>query len=77
LPGRNGAGPGCGNGNGNGNGSPSFPTHPYARSPRDFFMWSEAQQDLHTRQWRIMHTPPAPAGFSASFFQTRSVTTYP
>jgi hypothetical protein len=30
-----------GNGNGNGDGmlnSPVFPTHPYARSPRDYFM---------------------------------------
>jgi hypothetical protein len=31
-------------------GTPAFPTHPYARSPRDFFMWGEAQQDLHTRE---------------------------
>jgi hypothetical protein len=30
----------------------AFPTHPYARSPRDFFMWGEAQQELHTRQGR-------------------------
>ncbi len=41
--------PGNGNGNGNGNGAsggpgcatpgiPAFPTHPFARSPRDFFM---------------------------------------
>ncbi|MCC6421262.1 MAG: hypothetical protein IT429_23745 [Gemmataceae bacterium] len=29
---------------------PVFPTHPYARSPRDFFMWTEAQQELHTRE---------------------------
>jgi hypothetical protein len=27
-----------------------FPTHPYARSPRDFFMWGEAQEELHTRE---------------------------
>jgi hypothetical protein len=27
-----------------------FPTHPYARSPRDFFMWTEAQEELHTRE---------------------------
>jgi hypothetical protein len=30
--------PGC-NGNGNGNGMAGFPSHPWARSPRDFFMW--------------------------------------
>jgi hypothetical protein len=37
--GPNGNGP---NGNGPyGNGGPlTFPTHPYARSPRDFFMWN-------------------------------------
>ncbi len=31
-----------------GNGPPmsaAFPTHPYARSPRDFFMWSETLED--------------------------------
>jgi hypothetical protein len=40
-------------GQGQGQGqSPVFPTHPYARSPRDFFMWGEAQQDLHTRERR-------------------------
>jgi hypothetical protein len=33
LPPRN-----CGNGGMMGGGSPSFPTHPFARSPRDFFM---------------------------------------
>jgi hypothetical protein len=27
-----------------------FPTHHYARSPRDFFMWTEAQEELHTRE---------------------------
>ena len=35
----NGGGNGGGNGNGNGlPGSPVFATHPYARSPRDYFM---------------------------------------
>src|SRR5690349_9562226 len=30
------------NGDGNGNGGvPGFPTHPYARSPRDFFMMEQ------------------------------------
>ena len=29
---------------------PSFPTHPFARSPRDFFMWSEAYEDEVMRQ---------------------------
>jgi hypothetical protein len=35
----------------------AFPTHPYARSPRDFFMWSEAQEDLHTRERRPAFVP--------------------
>jgi hypothetical protein len=26
-------------------GPPSFPTHPYAHSPRDFFMWGQTQND--------------------------------
>ena len=39
MGGGNGNGNGYGNGNGNGaQGSPLFPTHPYARSPRDYFM---------------------------------------
>jgi hypothetical protein len=29
---------------------PQFATHPYARGPRDFFMFTEAQEDLVTRQ---------------------------
>jgi len=36
---------------------PGFPSHPYARSPRDFFMWSEAQEDLHTRERRPGFVP--------------------
>jgi hypothetical protein len=31
-------GNGAGFGNGGPNGSPTFPTHPWARSPRDYFM---------------------------------------
>lgn len=27
----------------------AFPTHPYARSPRDFFMWGEAAEDEISR----------------------------
>jgi hypothetical protein len=38
-------------------GRPAFPSHPYARSPRDFFMWSEAQQDRHTRERRPVFVP--------------------
>ena len=36
--------------NGPGAGQPQFVTHPYARSPRDYFMWTEAQQDRFTRE---------------------------
>ncbi len=34
-----------------------FPSHPYARSPRDFFMWSEAQEDRLTRERRPSFVP--------------------
>jgi hypothetical protein len=34
-----------------------FPTHPYARSPRDFFMWNEAQEELITRERRPPFQP--------------------
>jgi hypothetical protein len=34
----------CGNGGG-GLGSPVFPSHPYARSPRDFYMYYERGRD--------------------------------
>jgi hypothetical protein len=27
----------------------SFPTHPFCRSPRDFFMWTEAMEDQAMR----------------------------
>jgi len=36
--------PNCGNGAGPQN-SPMFPTHPYARSPRDYFMFYDRNQD--------------------------------
>jgi hypothetical protein len=28
----------------------AFPTHPFARSPRDFFMWNEFLEDSVMRQ---------------------------
>lgn len=28
----------------------TFPTHPFARSPRDFFMWTEVTKDAAARQ---------------------------
>ncbi len=34
-----------------------FPTHPWARSPRDYFMWGEAQEDLLTRARRPVFVP--------------------
>jgi hypothetical protein len=30
----------------------AFPTHPYARGPRDFFMFTEAQRERITRERR-------------------------
>lgn len=38
-------------------GTPSFPSHPHARSPRDFFMWTEAQAERHTRERRLPLVP--------------------
>jgi hypothetical protein len=38
-------------------GIPSFPTHPFARSPRDFFMFNEAQAERHTRERRLSLLP--------------------
>jgi len=32
---------------------PCFPTHPYARSPRDFFMWRENMEDRVQRRQPI------------------------
>lgn len=45
FPPWNGLVPGPRTGDGGG-GSPSFPTHPYARSPRDFFMVYDNWYDL-------------------------------
>jgi hypothetical protein len=46
-------GPGCGPGGGPGGpgalGSPTFPTHPYARSPRDFFMYYDKDEPSYVR----------------------------
>jgi hypothetical protein len=42
------AGPG-GPGAGGPPGSPSFPTHPYARSPRDFFMYYDKDEPSYVR----------------------------
>ena len=30
----------------------TYPTHPYVRSPRDFFMWSDDMQDTRGRELR-------------------------
>jgi hypothetical protein len=35
----------------------AIPYNPWTRSPRDFFMFNEAQQDLHTRQARPPYAP--------------------
>src|SRR5262249_60223854 len=29
---------------------PSYPTHPYARSPRDYFMWGDLNEDRLARE---------------------------
>jgi hypothetical protein len=31
-------------------GQPSFPTHPFARSPRDYFMWTEVSEEEAARR---------------------------
>lgn len=36
---------------------PTFPSHPYMRSPRDYFMWNEAQNDRSTREQLPRFTP--------------------
>jgi hypothetical protein len=41
-------GPGAGGPYGPG-GSPTFPTHPYARSPRDFFMYYDKDEPSYVR----------------------------
>jgi hypothetical protein len=35
----------------------ALPYNPWMRSPRDFFMWNEAQQDRHTREARPPQLP--------------------
>jgi hypothetical protein len=47
FPPFNGARPCVGGGGPGGPGG--FPTHPFARSPRDFFMWTEANEDAISR----------------------------
>jgi hypothetical protein len=50
-------GPGGPGGPGGMGGTAVFPTHPFARSPRDFFMWTEAQEDLSTRERLPLFVP--------------------
>jgi hypothetical protein len=38
-------------------GNVAFPVNPWTRSPRDYFMWSEAQQERHTREVRPPFVP--------------------
>jgi hypothetical protein len=40
-----------------GGGQVALPINPWTRSPRDYFMWSNAQQDLITRQARPPFVP--------------------
>jgi hypothetical protein len=35
----------------------ALPINPWTRSPRDFFMWGEAQQERHTREIRPPFVP--------------------
>jgi hypothetical protein len=35
----------------------AFPTHPYARGPRDYFMWTEAERERITRERRPPFVP--------------------
>jgi hypothetical protein len=42
----------CGPGNGG-----AMPVNPWTRSPRDYFMWTEAQQEILTRQRRPAFVP--------------------
>ena len=37
--------------------TPTFPTHRYARSPRDYFMWNEALEDQVRRESRPALVP--------------------
>jgi hypothetical protein len=52
-----GQGGGMGGPGGMGGGPAAFPTHPFARSPRDFFMWTEAQEELSTRERLPLFVP--------------------
>jgi hypothetical protein len=42
-------GPGAGPGGPGAMNSPTFPTHPYARSPRDFFMYYDKDEPSYVR----------------------------
>jgi hypothetical protein len=46
----------CQQGNG-GPGNVALPVNPWTRSPRDYFMWNEAQQERHTRETRPPFVP--------------------
>jgi hypothetical protein len=35
----------------------ALPYNPWTRSPRDYFMWTEAQQEVLTRQQRPAFVP--------------------
>lgn len=48
VPGPPNCGPGGPGGPGGAN-SPTFPTHPYARSPRDFFMYYDKDEPSYVR----------------------------
>lgn len=48
--------PGCAPQN-NGPGNVALPVNPWTRSPRDFFMWGEAQQERMTRENRPAFVP--------------------
>jgi hypothetical protein len=47
-------GPGMG---GAGQGQGAYPTHPWARSPRDFFMWNEQMEEQNGRDVRPNFVP--------------------
>jgi len=49
--------PGPGFPSGQAQGPVGFPYNPWTRSPRDFFMWNEAQQERHTREQRLPYAP--------------------
>jgi hypothetical protein len=50
-------GPGGPGGFGGPGGPAAFPTHPFARGPRDFFMWTETQEELSTRERLPLFVP--------------------